>query len=153
MPGPVTPLQDRISQDMKLALKAGEKQRLGAIRLILAAIKQIEVDTRESLDEPALLALLDKLAKQRRESITQYEQAGRDELAAQERFELELIQAYLPQPLGAAEIETLIDEAVKAAGATGIKDMGRVMGALKPKLQGRADMGAVSAQVKARLSG
>jgi uncharacterized protein YqeY len=146
-----SPLKARITEDMKSALKAGDKSRLGAVRLILAALKQIEVDTRATLDDAQVIAALDKLAKQRRESISQYEQAGREDLAAQERFELEIIQGYLPAQLSDAEIDAMIDAAITETGASGIKEMGRVMGLLKPKLQGRADLGAVSAKIKARL--
>jgi hypothetical protein len=146
-----SPLKARITEDMKSALKAGDKSRLGAVRLILAALKQIEVDTRATLDDAQVIAALDKLAKQRRESISQYEQAGREDLAAQERFELEIIQGYLPAQLSDAEIDAMIDAAITESGASGIKEMGRVMGLLKPKLQGRADLGAVSAKIKARL--
>lgn len=144
-------LKDRIQQEMKDAMRSGDKSRLGTIRLILAAIKQKEVDERIELDDAAVTTVLDKMAKQRRESITQFEQAGRDDLVKQEAFELTLIQEYLPEQLSEAEINALIDAAMSATGASSIKDMGKVMGQLKPKLQGRADMGAVSALIKARL--
>lgn len=142
----------RIKDDTKAAMKAGDKLRLSTVRLISAAIKQREVDERVELDDAAVLAVLDKMAKQRRDSITQFREAGRDDLADKEVLELEIIQDYLPAALSDAEIAQLIEDAVAAAGATGMGDMGKVMGQLKPQIQGRADMGAVSAQVKARLS-
>ncbi|HFD78979.1 MAG TPA: GatB/YqeY domain-containing protein [Gammaproteobacteria bacterium] len=145
-------LKDDIQQDMKQAMRAGDKRRLGVIRLILAAVKQREVDERIELDDTRIIAVLDKMAKQRRESFEQYDRAGREDLAAQEAFELEVLKGYLPQPLDEAEIEALIEQAIQATGAASLKDMGRVMGQLKDQLQGRADMGAVSARIKARLS-
>ena len=138
---------------MKTAMKSGDKARLGVIRLILAAIKQVEVDERIELDDERVLAILDKMVKQRRDSINQYESAGRTELAEQEKFEIGIIQDYLPQQLSEEEIAALIDEALAATGASSMKDMGKLMGWLKPKLQGRADMGAVSASIKQKLSG
>jgi uncharacterized protein YqeY len=144
-------LKDRIQQDVKDAMRAKDKPRLSAIRLITAAIKQREVDERIELDDAQVTTVLDKMAKQRRESISQFEKAGRDDLIAQEVMELEIIQSYLPEQLGEDEINALIDTAMQATGATSIKDMGKVMGQLKPKLQGRADMSAVSALIKARL--
>jgi uncharacterized protein YqeY len=144
-------LKDRIQQDMKDAMRAKEKSRLATIRLILAAIKQREVDERIELDDTQVIAVLDKMTKQRRESISQFEQAGREDLVAQENAELEIIQPYLPEALGEDELNALIDAAMKATGASSIKDMGKVMGQLKPKIQGRADMGAVSALIKSRL--
>jgi uncharacterized protein YqeY len=149
----VTALKPQIQEAMKAAMKAGDKDRLGAVRLILAAIKQAEVDQRKELEDTEVLAILDKMVKQRRESITQYESAGREDLAARERAEIDVIQEFLPAPLSEAEIEALIDEAIGASGAEDIKAMGKVMGWLKPRLQGRADMGAVSAKVKSRLAG
>ncbi|WP_456444335.1 GatB/YqeY domain-containing protein [Thiolapillus sp.] len=146
-------LKQRISGDMKAAMKGGDKARLGVIRLILAAIKQVEVDERIELDDERVLAILDKMVKQRRDSINQYESAGRTELAEQEKFEIGIIQDYLPQQLSEEEIAALIDEALAATGASSMKDMGKLMGWLKPKLQGRADMGAVSASIKQKLSG
>ena len=146
-------LKARIQEDMKSAMRSGDKRRLGVIRLILAAIKQREVDERIELDETQILAVLDKMLKQRRESVTQYEQAGRTDLAEQEHFEIGVVQGYLPQPLGAAEIDGLIAAAIAESGAAGVKDMGKVMAILKPQLQGRADMGAVSARIKAKLGG
>jgi uncharacterized protein YqeY len=144
-------LKDRIQQDVKDAMRAKDKPRLSAIRLITAAIKQREVDERIELDDAQVTTVLDKMAKQRRESISQFEKAGRDDLIAQEVMELEIIQSYLPEQLGEDEINALIDTAMQATGANSIKDMGKVMGQLKPKLQGRADMSAVSALIKARL--
>ena len=144
-------LKDRISGDVKDAMRAKDKPRLATLRLITAAIKQQEVDERIELDDTQVLAQLDKMCKQRRESISQFEKAGRDDLIAQEVSELELIQTYLPEQLGEDEIAALIDAAMAATGAASIKDMGKVMGQLKPKLQGRADMGAVSALIKAKL--
>jgi uncharacterized protein YqeY len=144
-------LKDRIQQEMKDAMRSGDKPRLGTIRLILAAIKQKEVDERIELGDAEVTAVLDKMAKQRRESISQFEKAGRDDLVKQEAGELALIQEYLPEQLSKSEINALIDAAISGTGATSIKDMGKVMGQLKPKLQGRADMGAVSALIKARL--
>jgi uncharacterized protein YqeY len=146
-------LKNKLQQDMKDALRGGDKRSLGIIRLILAAIKQREVDERIELDDAQVTNVLDKMAKQRRDSHEQYEKAGRDDLAEQEAFELDMLKAYLPEQLGDTEIDTLIDEAIQATGASSMKDMGKVMGQLKPKLQGRADMGAVSARIKDRLSG
>ena len=144
-------IKDRIQQDMKDAMRAKDKARLGTIRLILAAIKQREVDERIELDDEQVIVVLDKMAKQRRESISQFEQASRDDLIAQENFELGIIQPYLPEALGEDELKALIDAAMAATGASSIKDMGKVMGQLKPKIQGRADMSAVSALIKSRL--
>ena len=138
---------------MKDALRGRDKQRLGVIRLILAAVKQREVDERIELDDAQINAVLDKMSKQRRDSLDQFEKAGRDDLVAQEKFELGILKAYLPEPLSDAEIGALIEEAVQTTGASSIKDMGKVMGLLKSKLQGRADMGAVSGKIKARLTG
>ena len=145
-------LKDQITADMKAAMKGGDKARLGVIRLILAALKQVEVDERIELDDTRVLAVLDKMVKQRQDSLEQYRQAGRDELAEQEAFEIEVIRQYLPEPLSDEEIDALVDQALAETGASSMKEMGKVMGWLKPRLQGRADMGAVSARVKARLS-
>lgn len=145
-------LKHSITADMKLAMKAGDKERLGTIRLILSAIKQQEVDTRKDLSDADIIALLDKMTKQRRESIEQYTKAGRDDLAAKEETELEVIREYLPSQLSETEITDLIDEAIRSAGAESMRDMGKVMGILKPQMQGRADMSAVSGQIKDRLS-
>ena len=144
-------LRQGIREDMKPAMKAGEKRRLGVIRLILAAIKQREVDERIELDDTQTLAVLDKMVKQRRDSMEQFEKAGRNELAEQESFEIEVLQGYMPEALGEAEIDAMIAEAIAGTGAVSLRDMGKVMGQLKPKIQGRADMGAVSALVKQRL--
>lgn len=144
-------LKDRILQDVKDAMRAKDKPRLATLRLITAAIKQQEVDERIELDDTQVLALLDKMCKQRRESISQFEKAARDDLIAQEVSELDIIQTYLPEQLGDDEIAALIDAAMTATGAASIKDMGKVMGQLKPELQGRADMSAVSAMIKAKL--
>ncbi|GAB0150455.1 GatB/YqeY domain-containing protein [Marichromatium gracile] len=146
-------LKQQIQADMKSAMKAGDKDRLAVIRLIMAAIKQREVDERIELDDAQVLAVLDKMVKQRRDSIDQYTQAGRDDLASGERAEVEIIQTYLPAQLTEAEIAACIDEAVETTGAAAMSDMGKVMGVLRPKIQGRADMGAVSALVKQRLGG
>ena len=146
-------LKDRIQDDMKAAMRAKDKQRLGAIRLILAAIKQREVDERIELNEAQTLAVLEKMIKQRRESLTQYQNAGRADLAAQEAFEIELIQAYLPAPLSEAELDALIARVIAATGAQSVRDMGKVMAAIKDQAQGRADMAAVSARVKTRFGG
>jgi len=144
-------LKEHIQQDMKDAMRAGDKSRLGTIRLMLAAIKQKEVDDRKDLDDAEVTLVLDKMVKQRRESISQFEKAGRADLVEQETAELAVIQSYLPEPLGESELNTLIDAAMAQTGATSIRDMGKVMALLKPDLQGRADMGAVSALIKARL--
>ena len=144
-------LKVRIQDDMKAAMKAGEKERLATIRLIMAAVKQREVDERIDLDDSQVLQVLDKMVKQRRDSINQYRDAGRDELAAKEQAEIDVIQMYLPEPLSPDEINALIDAAIAETGASSMKDMGKVMGMLKPKLQGRADMGTVSGLIKSRL--
>lgn len=145
-------LKEQITSDMKDAMRAKDKERLGTIRLILAGIKQREVDERIELNDEQVLAVLDKMVKQRRDSITQYRDAGREELAAVEEAELVIIQHYLPEALSEAELDSLVEEAVRSSGAETMKDMGKVMGFLKPKVQGRADMGAVSARIKARLT-
>jgi len=145
-------LKQQITDDMKAAMKGGDKPRLGVIRLILAAIKQKEVDERIELNDEQVLAILDKMVKQRRDSITQYEDAGRTELADQEKFEIGIIQDYLPEQLDEAAMLKMIDEAIAETGAASMKDMGKLMGVLKPKLQGRADMGQASGLVKQKLS-
>ena len=148
------PLKDRILEDVKDAMRARDKARLGTLRMVAAAIKQREVDRRSSpLDDDAVLAVLEKMLRQRRESARQYEGVGRNDLAAAEREEIAIIEQYMPRALDPAEIGAMVDTVIDDAGATTMKDMGRVMGLLKPRLQGRADMGAVSAAVKARLSG
>ena len=146
------PLKDRITEDMKGAMRAGEKERLGTIRLVLAAIKQREVDERITLDDGQVLAVLEKMIKQRKESIAQFESGGRADLVAKEQAELLVLQVYLPAQMCEAEIDALIAEAVAATGASSIKDMGKVMGIVKAKAQGKADMGAVSARIKQKLS-
>ncbi len=145
-------LKTQIQDDVKDAMRARDKERIGALRLLSAAIKQIEVDTREELDDAGVLAVLDKMTKQRRESLEQYEKAGREDLAAKERFELEVIANYLPEPLSSDEIAALVDEAIASTGAAGMQDMGKVMGQLKPQVQGRADMKALSGLVRERLN-
>jgi len=137
---------------MKSSMKGGNKERLGVIRLMLAAIKQIEVDERIELDNDRIITVLDKMAKQRRESITQFDKAGRDDLTAIEQAELKIILEYLPEALSEAEINDLVEQSIAATGAATIKDMGKLMGMLKPQLQGRADMGKVSQLIKSRLS-
>jgi len=146
------PLTATIKAAMKAAMKARDKERLGTIRLIQAEFKRIEVDERTEVDDARALVVLDKMVKQRRDSADQYQKAGRDELAAQENFEIGVIQEFLPAQLSEAELNTMVDEAIAASGATGMQAMGAVMGQLKPKLQGRADVGAVSQLVKARLT-
>jgi len=146
-------LTARINDDVKAAMKAKDKARLGVLRLITAAIKQREVDERITLNDEQVLAVLEKMIKQRKDSIAQYEKAGRDELAQQEAFEIGIIQAYMPEQLSDDEIDALITEAISSSGAESMKDMGKVMGLLKPKLAGRADMGAVSGKIKAKLAG
>lgn len=148
---PEQSLKARINEQMKLAMKARDKDRLGTIRLIQAEIKRIEVDERCDVDDQRLLAILDKMCKQRRDSIAQYESAGREDLAAQERLETAVIQEFLPAQLSADEINQLISQAIAATGAQGMSDMGKVMAALKAQLQGRADMAQVSAAIKAQL--
>lgn len=147
------PLKHHLTEAMKTALKGGEKQRLAVIRLILADFKRVEVDKRIEIDDERALALLDKMAKQRRDSIQQYKDAGRNDLADAEAFELSVIQEYLPQPFTPEQLSQAIDAAISACGASSMADMGRVMAELKPRLQGRADMASVSKQVKQRLSG
>ncbi len=144
-------LKIRLTDDMKAAMKGGAKEQLAVIRLILAAIKQREVDERITLDDEQVLAVLEKMLKQRKDSVQQYEAAGREDLAAQERYEIGVIQAYLPAPLSDDEIDALIESAIAESGASSARDMGKVVGLLKPKLQGRADMGWVSGKIKARL--
>jgi uncharacterized protein YqeY len=144
-------LKARILQDMKDAMRAADKPRLATIRLMLAAIKQKEVDDRKDLDDTEVTVVLDRMVKQRRESISQFEKAGRTDLVDQETSELAIIQAYLPDPLSESELVALIDEAMDQSGAASLKDMGKVMALLKPRLRGRADMGAVSALIKGRL--
>jgi uncharacterized protein len=146
-------LKDRITEDMKTAMRAGEKERLATIRLILSAVKQREVDERIALDDSQVLAAIEKMIKQRKEAITQFEAGGRADLVAKETAEIGILQGYLPAQMSDAEIDALIGEAIASTGAASIKDMGKVMGAVKAKAQGRADMGAVSARIKQKLSG
>lgn len=145
-------LKQQISEDMKTAMRARDTARLGAIRLLLAAMKQREVDERIELTDSDVLAIIDKMMKQRRDSISQYEAAARQDLADVEKFEMSVLQGYMPQPLSEAEIDAAITQAIAASGAASAQDMGKVMAVLKPQLAGRADIGRVSGQVKARLS-
>jgi len=146
-------LKTRITEDMKAAMKAREPARLGAIRLLLAAIKQKEVDERGELDDAAVVAVIEKLTKQRKDSVTQYEAAGRQELADAEKFEIAVLAAYLPEKMSTAETAAAVAAAVAETGATGPADMGRLMAVLKPRLAGKADMAEVSKLVKAALAG
>ena len=148
-----TSLKDQITEDMKSAMKARESERLAAIRLLLAAIKQREVDERITLDNAAVVAVVDKLIKQRRDSVSQYEQAGREDLAAAERAEIDVLTPYLPAQMGAEEVAAAVKAAIAQTGATGPGDMGKVMGILKPLLAGKTDLAAVSQQVKSALAG
>ena len=144
-------LKARITEDMKSAMRARETGRLNAIRLILAALKQKEVDERIELDDAAVLAILDKMLKQRKDSIAQFEAAGRHDLAQQEHFEVTVLQQYMPQALSAEAVTAIVEQAIRDSGAAGMQDMARVMALVKPQLAGRADMGQVSGLVKARL--
>ena len=146
-------LKLRITDDMKAAMRARETARLGTIRLLLAAIKQKEVDERIELDDAAVSSIVEKLIKQRKDSISQFQAAGRDDLVAAEQAELVVLQAYLPEQLSAAEVEAAVAAAITESGASSARDMGKAMGLLKPRLAGRADMGQVSALIKARLAG
>ena len=146
-------LTDRIKDDMKASMKGGDKTRLGVIRLILAAIKQVEVDERIQLDNDRVILVLDKMLKQRRESIRQFADAGRHDLVAIEEAEILVIQDFLPQALSEEEIDAMVSDAVTESGAESVKDMGKVMGLLKAKMQGRADMSVVSAKIKTALAG
>jgi hypothetical protein len=146
-------LKERITDDMKAAMRAGEKERLGVIRMITAAIKQREVDERISLDDAQVVAVLEKMVKQRKESLVQFQAGNRQDLVDKEAAEIDLLKTYLPSQLGDAEIDALIADAIAATGAASVKDMGKVMGVIKAKAQGRADMGAVGAKIKAKLGG
>lgn len=146
-------LYQQISAEVKTAMKAREKERLATLRLIMAEFKRIEVDERIELDDARILAVLDKMTKQRKDSLQQYQDAGRKDLADQEAFEIGVIEEFLPSKLSDDEIAALVSEAMSSTGASGMQDMGKVMGILKPQVQGRADMGAVSAMVKAQLTG
>ena len=146
-------LKARITEDMKAAMRSGERDRLSCIRMLQAGIKQREVDERIELDDTAVLAVIDKMIKQRRESVTQFQAGNRADLVAKESAEIELLTGYLPAQLAASELDALIKEAIAATSATSMKEMGKVMGWLKPKVQGRADIGALSARIKAALGG
>ncbi len=146
-------LKQRLDEDVKAAMRARDRDRLGTLRLITAAIKQREVDERITLDDAQVLAVIDKMVKQRRESIAQFDAAGRTDLADKERVELAILQEFMPEALGEAEIEQLVTDAIAASGAQSARDMGAVMAQLRPKVQGRADMADVSRRVKARLGG
>jgi uncharacterized protein YqeY len=146
-------LKERITDDMKAAMRAGEKERLGVIRMITAAIKQREVDERISLDDAQVVAVLEKMVKQRKESLVQFQAGNRQDLVDKEAAEIELLKTYLPSQLGDAEIDALITDAIAATGAGSVKDMGKVMAVIKSKAQGRADMGTVGAKIKAKLGG
>ena len=142
----------QIEAEVKAAMRARYKQRLGVLRLVMSEFKKIEVDERIELDDSRVLAILDKMTKQRKDSLTQFEAAGRDDLVAQESFELDLLREFMPQPLSSQEVTAVIEDTISEAGATSIKDMGKVMGLLKARVQGRADMGEIGALVKAQLS-
>ena len=146
-------LKGRITDDMKAAMRSGEKERLGVIRMITAAIKQREVDERIVLDDGQILSVVEKMVKQRKESIVQFEAGNRPDLVARESAEVVLLQAYMPTPLNDAEIDALIDEAIAVTGAASIKDMGKVMGIIKTRAQGRTDLAKVGAKIKAKLGG
>lgn len=146
-------LKHRITEDMKAAMRAKDASRLSAIRMLLAAIKQREVDERVELDDPEVMSVIEKMLKQRRDSISQFESGGRRDLADKEKFEFNVLQGYMPQPLSQAEVAAAVDAAIAATGAAGVRDMGKVMAHLKSSLTGRADMGKVSGLVRARLSG
>lgn len=146
------PLKQQITEDMKTAMRAKDAPRLAAIRLLLAAMKQREVDERIELSDEQIVAVIEKMLKQRRDSISQYEAAARQDLADVEKFEVTVLQAYMPQALSEAEVEALVAAAVASSGAVGVKDMGKVMAAVKPQVAGRADMGKVSALIKAKLA-
>ena len=148
---PDSPLKAQINEAMKDAMRAREKERLGTIRLVLAEIKKVEVDERIDPDDARVTSILDKMVKQRRDSIKQFTEAGRNELAAREQSEIVVIQDFLPQPLSQEEIASLIDEAIASTGAASMQDMGKVMGLLKPHMIGRADMGKISGLIKQRL--
>ena len=145
-------LKTRITDDVKTAMRSKDKERLGTLRLLTAAIKQIEVDQRIELDDDQIIAIIEKMLKQRKDSIEQFEKAGRNELAEIEIKEVAILKEFMPEQLSDADVDALIDEAIAATGASEMKDMGKVMGLLKPKLAGKADMGAVSGKIKAKLS-
>ena len=145
-------LKKQIQDAVISAMKAGEKERLAIIRLMTSAMKQIEIDERIELDDQRIIVILDKMVKQRRESISQFKTAGRDDLVKQENFEIDIIQEFLPQALGEEEVDEIVSQAIKQTGASSIKDMGKVMGLVKPQIVGRADMGEVSGRIKSLLS-
>jgi len=145
-------LRERINEDMKNAMRAREAEKLGAVRLLLAAVKQREVDERITLDDAGVVSVIEKMMKQRRDSISQYEKAQRQDLADKEKYEISVLEAYLPQGLSQAEVEAIVAEAVASSGAKSAADMGKVMALVKPRVAGRADMGKVSALVKSKLS-
>ncbi len=142
----------QIEAEVKAAMRARYKQRLGVLRLVMSEFKKIEVDERIELDDSRVLTILDKMTKQRKDSLTQFEAAGRDDLVDQESFELDLLREFMPQPLSPQEVSSIVEDTIAEAGATSIKDMGKVMGPLKARVQGRADMGEIGALVKAKLS-
>lgn len=146
-------LKDQLTDAMKSAMRAKDKERLGVVRLMLSECQRVEVDERIELSDERVLAILDRMVKQRRDSARQYKEAGRDELAAQENFEISIIQEFLPAPLSDAELAAIIDDAIRDSGASSPQDMGKVMAAIKPKIQGRADMGSASQLVKQKLIG
>ena len=146
-------LKARITEDMKAAMRSGEKDRLSCIRMLQAGIKQREVDERIELDDTQVLAVIDKMIKQRKESVAQFQAGNRADLVAKESAEIDVLSGYLPAQLGAAELDAMIKDAIAATGAASMKDMGKVMGILKPKVQGRTDMGALSARIKSALGG
>ncbi|MDH4106848.1 MAG: GatB/YqeY domain-containing protein [Gammaproteobacteria bacterium] len=146
------PLKGQIQEDMKTAMKSGQKDRLKVIRLLLAAIKQVEVDQRKDLTDADVLGVINKMIKQRRDSIDQFQKGGREDLAAGEQQEIEVLETYLPEQMSDAELDGLVEKAVAETGAQGMRDMGKVMAILKAKAEGRADMSALSAKVKARLA-
>ena len=146
-------LRERVNEDVKVAMKARDSERLGTLRLLTAAMKQREVDERITLDDAGVIAVIEKMLKQRRDSVSQYEKASRQDLAGVEKREMAVLQAYLPQPLSEADVTAIIAEAISAAGASSAADMGKVMAMVKPRVAGRADMGKVSALVKAKLAG
>lgn len=146
-------LKTRLTEDVKSAMRAGDKQRLGTLRLAMAALKQREVDDRVELDDAAIIAIIEKMLKQRRDSVEQFQKAGRDDLVAQEEAEIEVLSTYMPQQLSAEEVAAAVAAAAESVGATSMQDMGKVMGRLKGELQGRADMGTVSQLVRAHLTG
>jgi len=147
------PLREQLNEDIKNAMKAREQDKLAALRLMLSAVKQREVDERITLDDAGVIGIVEKMIKQRKDSISQYEKAARQDLADREKYEISVIEAYLPKQMSEAEIGSAVDAAVASTGAKGASDMGKVMGVLKPQLAGKADMGKVSALVKARLAG